>query len=342
MDIRDWIKSSLHKLARQGKRQTAASLIPGKKWPVPPLTATLLALVILSAGASEPGANGNTGPVIGQATPGSQRPNGEEILRRVDDNITAGNKIMVAKMIIHLRRTSRTVEFKSYIQGTEKAFTEYLAPPREKGTKMLKLGDQLWMYSPWTERTILISGHMLRQSVMGSDLSYEDMMEDPRLLNSYTAEVVAEETIGLGESLRGGKAPQEAGVVEAPPEVGQEQLPAASSPQTAGAAIQEGSRVSCWVLELAARQEDVAYPRRKLWVDKERYVALREELYARGGTLLKKVEVLSLRKFDSRWVPDRAIFKDMLKAGEGTEFVIDSLEFDAKIPDYIFTRASLK
>lgn len=237
-------------------------------------------------------------------TPQTIKPGGQEILRRVDDNITAGNKVMTAKMIIHLRRTSRTVEFKSYIQGTEKAFTEYLAPPREKGTKMLKLGDQLWMYSPWTERTILISGHMLRQSVMGSDLSYEDMMEDPRLSNSYTAEVVGEEKVKLE--------------------------------------AQGGAEVLCWVLELTARQEDVAYPRRRLWVDKERYVVLREELYARGGTLLKKVEVLSLRKFDSRWVPERAIFKDVLKAGEGTEFVIDSLEFDAKIPDHIFTRASLK
>ncbi|MDI6849171.1 MAG: outer membrane lipoprotein-sorting protein [Candidatus Saccharicenans sp.] len=231
-------------------------------------------------------------------------PSGQEILKRVDDNITAGNKIMTAKMIIHLRRTTRTVEFKSYIQGTEKAFTEYLAPAREKGTRMLKLGDQLWMYSPWTERTILISGHMLRQSVMGSDLSYEDMMEDPRLSNSYTADVVGEEKVRLE--------------------------------------AQGGDEVLCWVLELSARQEDVAYPRRKLWVDKERYVVLREELYARGGTLLKKVEVLSLRKFEARWVPDRAIFKDVLKAGEGTEFVIESLEFDAKIPDHIFSRASLK
>ncbi len=236
--------------------------------------------------------------------PQTAKMSGQEILKRVDDNITAGNKVMTAKMIIHLRRASRTVEFKSYIQGTEKAFTEFLAPPREKGTKMLKLGDQLWMYSPWTDRTILISGHMLRQSVMGSDLSYEDMMEDPRLSNSYTAEVVGEEKVRLE--------------------------------------AQGGAEALCWVLELTARQEDVAYPRRRLWVDRERYVVLREELYARGGTLLKKVEVLSLRKFDSRWVPERAIFKDILKAGEGTEFVIEALEFDAKIPEHIFTRASLK
>jgi hypothetical protein len=36
---------------------------------------------------------------------------------------------------------------------------------------MLKLGDQLWTFSPSTDRTIQIAGHMLRQSVMGSDMS---------------------------------------------------------------------------------------------------------------------------------------------------------------------------
>jgi len=47
---------------------------------------------------------------------------------------------------------------------------------------MLKLGDELWTYTPETDRIIKISGQMLRQSVMGSDLSYEDMMEDRKLI----------------------------------------------------------------------------------------------------------------------------------------------------------------
>jgi hypothetical protein len=35
------------------------------------------------------------------------------------------------------------------------------------------------------DRTIQIAGHMLRQSVMSSDMSYEDLMEDPKLVNLY-------------------------------------------------------------------------------------------------------------------------------------------------------------
>jgi outer membrane lipoprotein-sorting protein len=125
----------------------------------------------------------------------SKTPSAEEILKKVDANRLSDSKIIVSKMIIHGRRGERTVESKSWQRNVYDSFTEYLAPPRDKGTKMLKLGDQLWTYSPQTDRTILISGHMLRQSVMGSDLSYEDMMEDPFLQNMYDAEIVGTDTI---------------------------------------------------------------------------------------------------------------------------------------------------
>jgi outer membrane lipoprotein-sorting protein len=224
-------------------------------------------------------------------------PTGEEILRRVDANIGSDNKISTAEMIIHGRRGSRSIKSKSWIYGQEKSFTEYLAPAREAGTKMLKLEDQLWTYIPSTDRTIKISGHMLRQSVMGSDLSYEDMMEDPELLDLYQANVIEEVTF-----------------LDRP----------------------------CWVLELTAKTEDISYHSRKIWVDKERYVSLKEERFARSGKLLKIFEVKEVRQIQNRWVPVNMVFKDALKNGEGTEFFIESIEFNADIPEALFTKASLR
>jgi outer membrane lipoprotein-sorting protein len=200
-------------------------------------------------------------------------------------------------MIVHGRRGSRTIESRSWVQGEVKAFTEYLSPPREKDTKMLKLEDQLWMYSPSTDRTIRISGHMLRQSVMGSDLSYEDMMEDPHLTNHYNAEVTGVEIYDERD---------------------------------------------CWVMELIARTKDVTYYKRKLWVDQEKIIPLQEELYAKSGKLLKKAEMKDITRIDERWYPKRIIFKDMLKTGEGTEFIVENIEFDVDIPDHIFSKASLR
>ncbi len=125
----------------------------------------------------------------------AQVPGGEEILDKIDQNMASDSRVFTSKMIIHGRRGSRTVESKSWAVGEVKSFTEYLAPAREKDTKMLKLDDQLWMYSPSTDRTIQISGHMLRQSVMGSDLSYEDMMEDSKMRDHYDAVMVGSDTI---------------------------------------------------------------------------------------------------------------------------------------------------
>jgi outer membrane lipoprotein-sorting protein len=226
-----------------------------------------------------------------------QAPSPEAILERVDLNAVPGTKVIVSEMVIHSRRDTRTIKAKSWIEGADKAFTEYLDPPREKGTKMLKLADQLWMYSPSTDRTISISGHMLRQSVMGSDLSYEDMMEDRKLRNAYNAKVVAEESL-----------------LERP----------------------------CWVLELTAKADDVSYFSRKVWVDKDRYVLLREDRFAKSGKLLKTLEVKSVIRIQNRWVQNDLVFRDVLKQGNGTEFRIESVEFDVEIPDYVFTKASLR
>ncbi|MGD9160427.1 MAG: outer membrane lipoprotein-sorting protein [Desulfobacteraceae bacterium] len=227
----------------------------------------------------------------------AQPPTGDEILKKIDMNMSSNTQILTSKMVIHGRRGSRTVVSKSWSEGESKTFSEYLSPAREKGTKMLKLEDKLWIYSPSTDRTIRISGHMLRQSVMGSDLSYEDMMEDSRLRNKYRAVVEKSEVIDERE---------------------------------------------CWIVELTATADDVAYHRMKLWVDKKRWVPLKEELFAKSGKLLKKLELKDVTEMDRRWFPKRMIFKDMLKKGDGTEFIIEEIEFDKEIPGYVFSKASLR
>ena len=111
----------------------------------------------------------------------------QDIIKAMDNNLNAKSRVMTSKMVVHGRRVSRTIESRSWVVGIDLAFTEYLSPPREAGTKMLKDGDKLWTYSPQTDRVIQISGHMLRQSVMGSDMSYKDMMEDRPLMDLYEA-----------------------------------------------------------------------------------------------------------------------------------------------------------
>jgi outer membrane lipoprotein-sorting protein len=235
--------------------------------------------------------------LLGFSSVNAQNPDGKELLKRIDQNMSSENRIFTSKMIIHGQRNSRTVESKTWTSGEKKSYTEYLFPAREQGTKMLKLEDQLWIYSPSSDRIIQIAGHMLRQSVMGSDLSYEDMMQDSKLTNHYNAKVTGHEKIGDRD---------------------------------------------CWILTLTAFDPEMAYQVRKLWVDQERNIPLREELYAKSGSLLKRTELSDVESIHGRWFPKKIVFKDVLKEGEGTEFIIEDIQFNAVIPDYVFSKGNLK
>jgi outer membrane lipoprotein-sorting protein len=132
---------------------------------------------------------------------------------------------------------------------------------------------------------------------MGSDFSYEDMMEDRELTDVYSATRIGEEEI-------------------------------------------DGRKT--FVLELVAKVDDVSYYSRKMWIDIEYFVPLKEELFAKSGQLLKRTSLSDVQKIQGRRFPMKIIYKDMLKSGKGTEMHITSIKFNQKIPEYIFTKAALK
>ncbi len=228
---------------------------------------------------------------------GISDPDAKQILEKLDKNMSSESRIIESEMTIRGRRASRTVSSVTYSVESKKSFTEYLAPAREQGTKMLKLDNSLWIYSPATDRIIQISGHMLRQSVMGSDLSYEDLMDDHKLTDIYDAKYTGSESV-------------------------------------------DGR--NCYILELSAKVEDAAYQKQKLWIDSERFVPLKQELFAKSGQMLKLTSFSDVRQIQGRWFPMTVNYKDQLKDGDGTEFRIKSAKFNQAIPEYIFTKAALK
>lgn len=229
------------------------------------------------------------------------QPDAIEILKRVDKQMVTQSAEATATMIITNRRGRETkITSRSWSKGETTSLVEYLSPAREKGVKMLRMADVLWMYTPQADRVIQISGHMLRQSVSGSDLSYEDMVDNGKLLDIYDAAVVGEDTF-----------------MERP----------------------------CYVLRLRAKEgiDDIAYAQRKVWVDKVRYLPLKEERYAKNGTtLLKNFEIREVMKIGDRWYPKEMFFKDVLAKGQGTRYIMDEIKFGVDIPDYLFTKAALR
>lgn len=220
----------------------------------------------------------------------------EEIIQKRDHNEYVDTAKVESEMIIVNGNRKMVKTMTSYVQGDNGLVI--FSNPRDRGAKFLKRGDDLWMFFPEAEDLVKISGHMLSQGLMGSDFSYQDIMESDKLTDLYKFKLIGEEEI-------------------------------------------EGR--PCYILEgIAAEGKKVSYYRRKSWVDQERFVGLKEELYAQSGRLLKVMSVTKVEKLEGRWYPIESVMEDKLRKNTRTEFVLKSIEFNPPIPAGTFTLENLK
>ncbi len=219
----------------------------------------------------------------------------EQILARVDANMSFASIRYEGRMEIMVGGETRYKTMRALGQGSRKAFAEF-TNPEDRGVRYLKLDKNLWIYFPKEQDTVKISGHLLKEGMMGSDVSYEDALESADFRAKYTAGLRGEDTVG-----------------DRP----------------------------CWVLELAAKTPAAAYDKWVLWVDKERAVTLKEEMYARSGRLLKTSSTLQVIQVGSRWFPSRTEYVSKLRSNTRTVFSLEKLEIDPVLDPKQFSMAAL-
>jgi len=234
---------------------------------------------------------------------------GEDIINRVDANMTFNTARSEARMVIHVDQEVREKTMISYDKGRDTAYAEFLSPARDKGVKYLKIKDNMWMYLPDVDKIIKISGAMLRQSMMGSDFSYEDAMESSKLLEKYTATLLRSETIPV------------------------------TFKTAANVAVTE--RRLCYVVDLTAKVKDVTYYRRLVWVDKNLFVPVKEELFAMSGKKLKEMIMGDIKSFGGRHYPMYMSMRNLLRANSLTEMFVTRMQFDIPVPAKTFTQGNL-
>lgn len=218
---------------------------------------------------------------------------GQEIMDRVDDNLFIDSGRMESELIIYDRGRERNKEMVSYIVSdgdVTNAFVEYVSPARVRGRKYLMQGDDLWMYFPAAEDLQHISGHMLDEGMMGSDFSYQDLLESEQLSDLYEFEKEERDMIDDRE---------------------------------------------VYVIKGVAREDkEPAYYQRRFWVDTERYITLREEMYARGGRVLKVLKSQDVQEVEEgRWLPLKQVMEDKLKADTHTTHRINKIELGYEVPE---------
>ncbi len=109
----------------------------------------------------------------------AQTPDIKEIIDRIDKNEKIESSKSISKQtIITSKGKTRILEMEAYTKDhNEKQLTIYTAPSRVAGDKILMLddGDEIWFYTPKTDRVRHLASHAKKQKVQGSDFSYEDM-----------------------------------------------------------------------------------------------------------------------------------------------------------------------
>jgi outer membrane lipoprotein-sorting protein len=219
----------------------------------------------------------------------------DEILAKVDANMSFGNMRYSGKMEITIGGETRYKTMNAVAKGSDKAFAEF-TNPEDRGTRYLKLDKDLWIYFPKEQDTVKISGHLLKEGMMGSDVSYEDALESRDFKVKYSATLKGREAVDGRD---------------------------------------------CFVVQLDAKVPTAAYDRRVMWVDSERYVVLKEEMYAKSGKLLKTSATLEVERVGDRWYPSRTEYVSKLRNNTKTLFEMSKIEIDVALDEKQFTMTAL-
>ncbi|MEC7985915.1 MAG: outer membrane lipoprotein-sorting protein [Myxococcota bacterium] len=219
-------------------------------------------------------------------------PSIDEILKKIDQNMSAKSRTASLEMNVQKGKRIKKYKMRSHVRGNEAAI-EFQAPARDRGTKMLKKEGELWMFLPSIEKTQKISGHMLRKGMMGSDMSYEDMLTMNTLFEDYDAQILAEEELG---------------------------------------------GVPCYKIEMIAKDASVTYAKRISWVEKEKLVPRKENLYAVSGMMIKELLFEDIKDFEDRSYPTKIVVNDTLQKNTTTTVLFVQIDFTVSLADEFFSR----
>ncbi len=121
-----------------------------------------------------------------------------EIVKKIDDTERViSSKSNMKQTVTTSGDEIRTMEVLAYTKNkNEKQLMIYLAPNRVKGDKILMLneGDEIWFYTPKTDRVRHLASHARKQKVQGSDFSYEDLAGGS-IEEDYTYKLLGEEEV---------------------------------------------------------------------------------------------------------------------------------------------------
>ncbi len=119
---------------------------------------------------------------------------GEEIIRKADAIQAFDTSEAYGEIRVKDRFGVKVSTFKSWTRGKYESLLEFTSLA-ERGQKILRTEDELYLFYPDAEELIRMQGSMLRQSMLGSDISYEDMTGGKDRVSQYDIVLEGEEKV---------------------------------------------------------------------------------------------------------------------------------------------------
>ncbi len=100
-------------------------------------------------------------------------------------------------------------------------------------------------------------------------------------------------------------------------------------------------KIPVYRIELAAKVVDVKYPKRIMWLTKDKFLVLKEEYYSLSGTLLGTGYSKNYKEVDGRYIPLVSKFEDAIEKDNVSIMEITGISF-GKVEDFKFDKRYLE
>jgi len=101
-----------------------------------------------------------------------------------------------------------------------------------------------------------------------------------------------------------------------------------------------GRGETCAVIESVPKNNS-QYTKRISWVERNKEIILRTDFYGRNGRMIKRFQVLSVKKIENIWTAVDMIMKDFI-TNHKTELKIESISYNRGIDDEMFSLRALE
>lgn len=99
------------------------------------------------------------------------------------------------EMIIHRPDWERKMKMRGWTRGMSDSLILFTYPKKDAGNANLKLGDDMWIFTPKLNRVTKLPASMMAQAWMGSDFSYNDLAKSDQVATQYTHTLLKTETL---------------------------------------------------------------------------------------------------------------------------------------------------